>query len=68
MVNFQNDIELKEDYEMGWCWPEVDTGLAIAPYSGFCQCPLDSTQNKPEDFFEALFDRRMCTIMAEETN
>ena len=27
-----------------------------------------STQNKPEDFFNALFDDNMYTIMAEETN
>ena len=68
MVNFPNDIELEEDYEMGWCWPEVDTGPAIAPYSGFRQCLLDPTQNKPEHFLEALFDRQMYTIMAEETD
>ena len=53
---------------MEWCWPEVDTGPAIAPYSGFHQCLLNPMQNKPEDFFEALFDQQMYTIMAEETN
>ena len=46
----------------------MDTGPAIAPYSGFHQCLLDLTQNKPEHFFKALFDRGMYTIMAEETN
>ena len=39
MVNFPNDIEYEEDYEMGWCWPEVDTGPAIAPYSDFLSVP-----------------------------
>ena len=68
MVNYQNKHELEEDYELGWYWLEVDTGPGIAPYSGFRQCLLDPMQNKPEHFFEALFDQRMYTIMAEETN
>ena len=57
MVNLPNDIKLEEDYEMGWCWPEVDTEPAIAPYFGFHQCLLDPMQNKPEHFFKALFDQ-----------
>ena len=38
------------------------------PYSGFRQSLLDPAKNKPEDFFEALFEDRMYTIMADETN
>ena len=40
----------------------------MKPYNGFRQCLLDPTANKPEDFFNALFERRMYTIMTEETN
>ena len=68
MVNFPNDTEREEDYELGWEWHEVDPGPLIAPYNGFHQCLLDPTMNKPEDFFNALFQDRMYTVMAEETN
>ena len=68
MVNFANDVEREEDYEIGWDWIEEDTGPLIGPYTGFCQCLLDPLKNKPEDFFNELFDVRMYTIMAEETN
>ena len=64
MVNFANDKEREEYYEIGWEWIEEDTG----PLIGFHQCLLDPLKNKPEDFFNELFDARMYTIMAEETN
>ena len=66
MVNFREDTEHEEDYEIGWEWIEEDTGPYIAPYTGFRQCLLDPTKNNPEDFFEALFTSHMYTIMAEE--
>ena len=68
MVNFNGDVELEEDYDIGWEWFEVDPGPHIAPYTGFRQCLLDPMKNRPEDFFNALFDHNMYTIMAEETN
>ena len=68
MVNFANDVQREEDYEIGWDWIEEDTGPLIGPYTGFCQCLLDPLKNKPEDFFNKLFDVRMYTIMAKETN
>ena len=68
MVNFANDVEREEDYEIGWDWIEEDTGPLIRPYTGFRQCLLDPLKNKPEDFFNELFDARMYTIMAKETN
>ena len=68
MVNFWEDTEHEEDYEIGWEWIEEDTVPYIAPYTGFRLCLLDSTKNNPEDFFEALFTSHMYTIMAEETN
>ena len=68
MVNFAGDTENEDDYEIGWEWHEVDPGPIIAPYNGFHQCLLDPTTNKLEHFFNALFQSRMYTIMAEETN
>ena len=68
MVNFAYDAEREEDYEIGWDWIEEDTGPLIGPYTCFRQCLLDPLKNKPEDFFNELFDARMYTIMAEETN
>ena len=64
MVNYQNDRELEGDYKISWEWLEP----LIAPYTGFWQCLLDPLKTKPEDFFNALFDNNMYTIMAEETN
>ena len=68
MVNYAEDKENEEDYEIGWQWIEQDTGPYIAPYTSFRQCLLDPSKNNPEDFFEALFTSHMYTIMAEETN
>ena len=34
MVNYQNDRELEEDYEIGWEWFKCDTGPLIAPCTG----------------------------------
>ena len=68
MVNFANDTEREEDYEIGWQWIEEDTEPLIGPYTGFCQCLLDPLKNKPEDFFNEMFDARMYTIIAKETN
>ena len=66
MVNFVHDSKL-EDYEIVWEWLKQDLGPLFAPYSGFWQCLLDLTKQKPEDFFNALFSTHMYTIMAEET-
>ena len=67
MVNYPNNTELDEDYDIGWEWFEEDPGPLIAPYTGICQCLLDLLRNKPEDF-NALFDHNMYMIMAEETD
>ena len=68
MVNIPNDLENELDYEIGWEWIQEDTGPLIGPYTGFRQCLLDPVKNKPQDFFNEMFDARMYTIMAEETN
>ena len=68
MVNFAHDTELEEDYEIGWQWHEQDPGPLVTPYTRFWQCLLDPTKQKPEDFFNALFNSHMYTIMTEETN
>ena len=68
MVNFPNDTENEDDYVIGWEWHEVNPEPLIAPCNGFRQCLLDPTRNRPQDSFNALFEKRMYTIMAEETN
>ena len=68
MVNFPGDVDHEENFVLGWEWLEHDTGPMIAPYSGFRQCLLDPTKNKPKDFFNDLFDSTMNTRMAEKTN
>ena len=35
MINFPGDVELEDDYEIGWEWLERDTGPMIAPYQAF---------------------------------
>ena len=65
---FQMTTENEDDYIIGCKWNEVNPGTLIAPYNGFQQCLLDPTRNKPEDFFNALFEDRMYTIVAEEMN
>ena len=68
MVNIPSDVENELDYEIGWEWIEEDIGPLIGPYTGFGQCLLDPVKNKPQDFFNEMFNTRMYTIMAEETN
>ena len=68
MVNYSGDIEIEEDYKIGWEWLECDTGPIIGPYSGFWQCLVDPAKTKPEDFFNAIFDECMFTTMAEMMN
>ena len=68
MVNFPNDTENEDDYAIGWEWHEADPRPLIELYNGFRQCLLDPTRNRPQDFFNALFENRMYTIMAKETN
>ena len=68
IIIFPNDTENEDDYTIGCEWHEVDPGPLIALYNSFQQCFLDPTRKKPEDFFNALFESRMYTIMAKETN
>ena len=62
-----NDTENEDNCEIGLEWFKVDPGPYITLYSGFSQCLLDPKKNYPEDFFNALFEDQMYTIMAEET-
>ena len=68
MVNCPIDIELEEDYKLSWLWVHTDPGPIIASYFDFQQCLLDPIKDKPTDFFNALFENWMHTIMAEQTN
>ena len=51
-----------------WFMKMTHTGPYIVPSSEFIQCLLDSVKNKPEDYFDVLFDNQVYMIMAEEIN
>ena len=53
MVNFREDTEHEENYEIGWEWIEEDTGPYIAPYTGFQQSSW-SNQKQPWRFLRSF--------------
>ena len=67
MTNFGRDAELDCDLEDGWVIPDGPSSN-VGPFTGFSACLLDPEKKKPEDFFDALFEERMYTIIAENTN
>ena len=68
MVNYERDVEEEQDFEIGWEWNERDPGPDLSPCDDYRSCLLDKEKDAPEDFFMALFNRQMFTIMAENTN
>ena len=44
MVNFANDVEREEDYEIGWDWIEEDTGPLNWTIHWFPSISFGSTQ------------------------
>ena len=47
---------------------ESDVGPTIEPDNGFRECFLDRAKNKHKEFFRAIFDERMFTVIADMTN
>ena len=68
IVNYEKDIELKEDIDNGWVKVENDQLPDDCHFIGNEGLNMNTTSHNPEDFFNNLFDDRMYTIMAEETN
>ena len=68
IVNCEGDTELQEDLDNGL---HRITHHVLANNPQFTDIPglnFETNSHKPEVFFNQLFDNRMFTIMAEETN
>ena len=68
--NYDRDFEHEEDFGLGWEWTETDhVGPSYSEFTGKPGTLLDvKEKHKPEDFFNAFFDKNMWTVIAEETN
>ena len=61
-------FELQEDIDNGWLKVENNQVPDHCHFIGNEGLNMNTTSRNPEDFFNNLFDARMYTIMAEETN
>ena len=64
----QNDKELPEDIQNGWHKITHDTPPRNPPFADTPGLNFETDSREPEVFFNQLFDERMFTIIAEETN
>ena len=67
-VNFARDVEHPDDFGNGWVWQEVDPGSSCGSFMRKCSLNMPTGKRNPEDFFEALFDESMWSMIAQETN
>ena len=67
IVNCHGDAEL-QDVENGWKRITHDFPPDNAPFTDTPGLNFDTNSCEPEVFFKQLFDKRMFTIIAEETN
>ena len=68
IVNCQGDTELQEDLENGWLRITHDVPPSNPQFTDTPGLNFETNSQEPEVFFDQLFDNRMFTIMAEETN
>ena len=68
IVNYQRDIDLQEDIDNGWKRVDNNQVPDYCHFIGNEGLNMNTTSRNPEDFFNNLFDDRMYTIIAEETN
>ena len=66
--NCEGDTELEEDIENGWHKVTNDTPRNNPKFMDTPGLNFDTDSREPEVFFNQLFDDRMFTIIAEETN
>ena len=64
----QNDKELPEDIQNGWHKITHDNPQRNPPFADTPGLNFETDSREPEVFFNELFDQRMFTIIAEETN
>ena len=68
IVNYPRDEILDCDIEQGWKKIQPDIIPDHCPFTGTQGINMSTDSRLPEDFFNDIFDDRMFTIMAEETN
>ena len=68
IVNCEGDTELQEDLDNGWHRITHDVPANNPQFTDTPGLNFETNSRKPEVFFNQLFDNRMFTIMAEETN
>ena len=68
IVNYPRDQILECDIEQGWEKIQPDIIPDHCPFTGTQGINMSTDSHLPEDFFNDIFDDRMFTIMAEETN
>ena len=68
IVNYPRDEILDCDIEQGWEKIQPDIIPDHCPFTGSLGLNMSTDSRLPEDFFNDIFDDRMFTIMAEETN
>ena len=68
IVNYPRDEILDSDVEQGWEKIQQDIIPDHCPFTGTQGINMSTDSHLPEDFFNDIFDDRMFTIMAEETN
>ena len=67
-MNYERDIDLQEDIDNGWERIGNDQILDYCPFIRNEGLNMNTTSRNLKDFFINLFDDRMYTIIAEETN
>ena len=68
IVNYERDIGLQEDIDNGWIRVDNDQFPDHCDFIGNKGLNMNTPSCNLEDFFNNLFDDRMYTILAEETN
>ena len=68
IVNCEGDTELQEDLENGWLRITHDVPPSNPQFTDTPGLNFETNLQEPEVFFDQLFDNRMFTIMAEDTN
>ena len=68
--NYDCDFKHEDNFALGWEWTETDhVGPSYSIFTGTPGTLLDvKEKHKPEDIFNALFDKNMWTVIAEETS
>ena len=68
IVNCQGDTELQDDLEYGWHRTTNNVPHINPKFMDTLGLNFETNSQEPEVFFNQLFDNRIFTIMAEETN